>query len=397
MQKGQNQSVTRKINLSIIMERYVKHNMSKIDISRHFKLSKPAATNIVTELLNLKLICPVNGSTKNYTNPGVKPLSYCINPNLGVIVILDLSTIEVKVTICNFAGEILKTEIVPDMEIITLDAINKFCKIIEVLLKSPNLSEQNLLCICVAIPCSTNRANEIEYSLRFDIDPKFDLHKFFEEKFNTEIIIKNDVQVYLNAEKNCGLLTNEIKYAILIYIDAGIGGSFYMNGRLEDGENGTAGALGFFPVFSDGNFLQLDDTSSINAIKRNIKFQLNENEQAKKLYQNSLRFRDIKNAYLYENDKLTVSIVNMSAKNVAKALISLIDILNIYYIVINGRIIQLGENYINIIREIIKTKYPTVQINYSALGETAVKEGAIFLAVNKIINNKIDNRHVLIF
>ncbi|MDR3318840.1 MAG: hypothetical protein LBS99_05315, partial [Clostridiales bacterium] len=171
MQKGQNQSMTRDINLSLIMRSFIKRPMSRVDISRTFRLSKPAASKITAELEALRLICP--GKEEAYPNtPGIKPLNYGLNPKLGVITIIDLSSVTVKIQVYNFRGTILAETCVPDMELIRYDDLVRFTEILQALLDKPELSEYALLSLCVALPCAINKQSDsVEWSPRFDIDP----------------------------------------------------------------------------------------------------------------------------------------------------------------------------------------------------------------------------------
>lgn len=389
---GQNQTMTRDVNLSIIMKSFVKKDMSRVDISRTFKLSKPTASKITAELESLSLIRP--GEEEQCSNiPGVKPLKYGLNTDLGLLAVIDLSTVEIKILIYNFGGECLSEIKISDKELIRYDDIVSLCNLLDGLLCHSPLNKYELLSVCIAIPCAVNKiTGKIYWSARFDIDESFNLYNFLSSRYKAKIIIKNDVQLMLSGEIHKGLLADGDKpYAVLMYIDAGLGGSFYMNGKLEDGAEGTAGDLGFLPFYEKGKTYLLDSVISINAMKKRIRKEIADGAETSLRNLKSIHFRDIENAY-FQNDALTIKIVEETANNAAVALKSILEILNVNFVIISGRITKLGDRYREIIQDSLSPHFPLLSVRYSNLGDNAIKEGAIMISRDEIVKEKISNR-----
>lgn len=99
---GKNQTMARDVNLSLIMNSYLNNSMSKADISRLFKLSKPTSSKITAELEELGLIRPDPDASARQNTPGVKPLKYKLNAEMGLIAVLDLSTVETPNNVMRF-------------------------------------------------------------------------------------------------------------------------------------------------------------------------------------------------------------------------------------------------------------------------------------------------------
>lgn len=391
-EKGQNQTMTRDVNLALIMKTFIKKEMSRVDISRTFKLSKPTASKIAAELEALNLIR--SGEEEQASNiPGVKALKYELNADLGLLAVIDLSTVESKIIVYNFGGVKLSEIKIADKELIRYDDIINLCDILDGILKSSSLSKYELLSVCIAIPCAVNKiTGEIYWSARFDIDENFDLYNFLKERYRTKIIIKNDVQLMLLGETHKGLLSDgQTPYAILTYVDAGLGGSFYMNGRLEDGVEGTAGDLGFLPFYDNGEKIPLDSVISINGIKKQIKRELASGKSSCLKGIKSIHFKDIEDAY-FKKDEFTVHLIENTARKTAEALKSILEILNIEYVIISGRIIRLGKRYKEIISNYLTAYFPKISVHYSRLGNEAINDGAIMISREEIIKEKISNR-----
>ncbi len=392
METGKNQTITRDVNLAMIMKAFMKKDISRVDISRSFKLSKPTASKIVAELEDLNLIC--SGEEESAANvPGVKALKYKLNADLGLMVVIDLSTVESKIIVYNFGGVRLSELSISDKELIRYTDIVNLCDLLDGILKGSSLSKYELLSVCIAIPCAVNKiTGKIYWSARFEIEDSFDLFEYLYNRYHTKIILKNDVQLMLLGETHRGLLSNgKIPYAVLMYIDAGIGGSFYMNGKLEDGEKGTAGDLGFLPFYDNGIKLPLDSVISINAIKKQIKREIASGAETSLKGLKSIHFHDIETAY-FKKDKFTVHIIEETARKTAEALKSVLEILNIEFVIISGRITLLGDRFLSIIREYLTRIFPEASIRYSNLGNEAVNDGAIIISREEIIKEKISNR-----
>jgi len=390
-EKGKNQTVARDDNLAMILHAFLKAPMSRVDISRIFNLSKPIAAEL--EAANL-IRADIDGNEDYLNIPGVKPQKYELNTDYGLIAIIDMSTVEVHIQVCDFSGSVLSETNVADKELILYDDIVYFCDILDGLLKKFTESDKKLLSLCVALPCAYNKkTGKIDWSPRFDIENDFNLFNFLSSRYDTEIILNNDAHFMLFGEMHKGLLSgHNTDYALYIYIDAGIGGSLFLNGRLEKGEEGKAGDVGFLPYLNkNGEYRYFDSVASINAIKKELKRELANNAKSPLASLKKLHFADIRAAY-FDGDPLTVKIVEQTAVETAEALTSLLEILNINFVIISGRITQLGENYRSIIEKTLKPRFPSIRVKYSNLGNTAIHEGAIFAAYNKLITKVISNR-----
>ncbi len=394
-ERGKNQTLTRDVNLTLIMNSYMNRPMSKVDISRLFKLSKPTSSKITAELEDLGLICPDPDEEVRSNTPGVKALKYKLNVDLGLIAVLDMSSVETHIQICDFGGALLSETKISDKELIRFEDIVNFCDIVDGLLGSFPAAKRKLLAVCVAIPCAVNkRTGKIDWSPRFEIDENFDLSAFLSARYtDSKILIENDVQLMMSGEIYKGILSDgSISYALLMYVDSGLGGSFFIDGKLENGEEGKAGDLGFLPYLnSSGEYIYLDSVISLNALKKTLKQKLAEGKKSLLPVGRSLHFSHIKEAY-FKGDPLVVEAVEKIAKETANALKSLLEILNINFIVISGRITQLGERYRAIIETSLQERFPSVRVRYSRIQSSAIREGAMSISSRKIIADIISNR-----
>lgn len=390
---GKNQTLTRDVNLSLIMRAFMRQSMSKADISRIFRLSKPTSSKIIAELERLDFICLDPDFELAQSTPGAKPLKYRLNKHFGNIAMIDMSTVETRIQLCDFGGSVLRETVVPNMELIRFPDIERFCDLLDGMLRDE--AQTGPTAICVAIPSAVNkRTGKIDWSSRFEIANDFDFFAYLKKKYpQSEILLENDVQLMLSGEIYSGLLAGERKsYALLVYVDAGLGGSFYFDGKLENGEEGKAGDLGFLPYLDrNGEYVYLDSVISINAIKKNLHRELEKGAISSLSGEGELTFSAIKRAY-FGGDPLAVKIVESTALETAKALESLLEILNINFVILTGRITQFGERYRTLIEDSLKKRFSSVCVSYSVIQNSAIHEGAMFVVSNTIISRVISNR-----
>ena len=390
---GHNQTVVRDINLELFFNEFVKGNFSRADIAKKYKISKTASSKIVAELLNLNLITETENCYKRVA-PGAIPVLYKLNSDLGLIAVVDMSTPEVVIDVCDFGGNMLAQTKIPNMEKIKRGDIDGFCKQLKQMLDRDNLKGKVLRRICVALPCAIDSVNDkIIWSPRFDLAQDITPEALVCPSLNAKSILVNDVSLLLRGEIRAGLITEDIKYAFLGYIDSGIGGAFYIGGRHESGWHGFAGDIGCYPAVSlGGKFKNLDEVSSINGIKNEIKAQIKRGAKSVLAEDiDNLRFVNIEAAYS-AGDPLTKEVVEHSARELGNAIKGIARINNIPFVVISGRITKLGQGYLDIVRERVEDGmlFP-VQVDYSRLSD-GVNKGAMAAALSEIFDEAVRGR-----
>ena len=395
MQAGQNQTIVRDNNLELYFNEFVKGSFSRADIAKKYNISKTASSQIVAELLSLNLIKEIEDTHSKRVTPGARPVLYRFNSGLGLIAIIDMSSPEVAIDICDAGGKVLAQSKIPNMEKIKRRDIEEFCARIKEMLSLEALNGKKLLRVCVALPCAVdNISQKVYWSPRFDINQvTMDLEALLEKKLGVKAILVNDVSLLLRGEIRAGLITEKTDYALYIYVDSGIGGALYVNGKHERGRHGLAGEMGYFPIVKpSGHIAFLDEVASINGMKSEIKFQMLLGAQSVlSEHSEHLKFVNIEAAYKV-GDPLTKRVVEKSAEAFAGALKSIVKITDIPFVVISGRITRLGDTYLEIIKKTLKTDmlFP-VRVEYSSLND-GINKGAIATALEQIVEEKIKNR-----
>ena len=384
---GHNQTDVRDGNLKLFFNELIRGDSSRVDIAKKYNISKTASSKIVAELLNLNLI-KETAFQKKRVAPGIRPTFYTINNDLGVIAILDMSSVETVISVCSLSGKVLAEIRVPNMEKIKHGDILHFADCLQDLLSRTEFAGKRLLRICIALPCAINKiTNKVFWSPRFSLTEDLDLQALFSQRFGAKVIIANDVQLLLCGEVHSDAIGENVKYALMAYIDSGIGGAFYMDGRLEDGYFGFGGDIGYYAATSEGGAKStLDDEASINGIKNAIKAKIVQGAASSLSGKvGGLRFKDVLAAYR-EGDALTMQCVHRSAQEAAEAIKGIVRILNIPLVVISGRITKFGGRYLEIIEQALSSDmFFDADVKYASLSD-GINKGALVTALDRILD-----------
>lgn len=205
--KASNKSFQRKYNLALVARSIWKsEGKSRVDISKDIELDKTSVSNIVSVLLDNKLIKVANVG-ESLPRGGRKPIYLRLNRDFGHVVGLDIQPDKCKLAVLSLNGEVLfKDEINLDKdfsleEMIDL-AMNK--------VKSDFSSLKKVIGCTIGIPGNVDSATGVVHkSEPFKIFNQ-DIGKIMYEKFDLPFFVENDAncgawgEIFFNNKKNDG-------------------------------------------------------------------------------------------------------------------------------------------------------------------------------------------------
>ncbi len=392
--KGQNQTVVRDNNMKLILFSLLEKSMSCSDLAGKLLLSKPAVTKITSEMLDLDLI--VSGGQQDSRSAcalGRKKSYLSINENVGVVAAIDFSTVNIRVGLYSLSGREIVVRELLDAEFITEGVLSEVAELLRSLLQESCAGGRELLCLCIGASGKIDkRTGNIVESIKFRDCRGINIKEFFETRFDVEVLVKNDMDLSLLAEKKYGALRGaDMDDAVLLYIDSGIGGAVLSDGNILAGRHGFAGEFGLaVTVDDDGSEQPYDCIVSINALKDKIrKYQA---ESGDLIFEGRFRFRDVA-AKFREGHPAVCRIVLRSADIVARLISSLIDILDTGRILLAGRVRDFGEEYLQRIENNGSLRARSAEVSYSQT-EDPVLRGAVFYAIEAAFDLLITRRRV---
>lgn len=378
-QLGKDQTYSRLLNNRLVISKLQQKNYSATDLANELHLSNATMSSIVKELLSKGLIKINNSSSKKEI--GRKQVFYTINENYGLILAINISNYQAKISISNVKEEILFTEI---LDVKQYDAKTIYIILLKAsqILMNEKFKIFPLKNIVISLPGRVNRSSgELLLSKQFDPElfkeQNFIQHVFSLQFPNVPIFISNDVNVSAWAELKKGALI-DVKNAIYISIDIGIGGALIFNSALFEGDKGYAGEFGLIKVFYDNKYDYLDEVASLRVLI----------DKAEKISGENLNRSRTRLIELYKENSQVKEEVLKSATAVGEALSQLVESLDVSTIVIGGRATELGDDYLKAIQDATNSHLiyaPTIQ--FSTLGRDSKIIGATAVGVDYVLNH----------
>ena len=370
---GKTQSYARKINNKLVINRLRTSPASATMLVEELNLSNSAISSILKQLENKGIIIQSH-SMANYSK-GRKQVYYTLNKDYGIFVILCLSNNRCKIIVSNIKEEVLHNE---EHEIDKYDVSIIYELILKVKKILHEVYPNNPLAgIYISLPGKVNsKTGELQLSKHFDkaiFEENNKITRLFSMHFDAPISIHNDTNLAIIGEKCAGSLQESLD-ALLIYVDNGIGASMILDGNFYNGAFGYAGELGLMEATFKGETSVLDEFVSLRSIKK----------YAYSLYNQKLVTKDL--IEKYNEDLILHDYVIETAHVLGKKIKDVLEVLNVSKIVIQGRIIGFGEEYLNALKEEINKSQNQCEICFSKLNGDSIFLGAMSLAVDNLID-----------
>lgn len=373
--KGKTQSYSREVNNRLVMEKLKIRPYSQTELAEELLLSNATMSSIAKELLNLGVIKIESSASKK--GHGRKQVFYSIDEKYGLILAINISSYQATIALSNVKEEVLTMKKL-DIQKYDSSSIYEIILACTQMLMQPDYKELELKTVVISLPGRVNSiTGELALSKQFDPElfkEKNFITNVFKKQFpNAEIFTYNDINLSAIAELKFGELINA-KNAIFISVDYGIGGSLIINGNLFDGDVGYCGEFGLIKVSQDDKTDFLDEFISFRSLI----------EQAKQITKEKdcSRTRLIE---LYQNNEQIKSLVNNSAKTLGQALKNIIEILDISTVVISGRAIEFGEEYLSTVQNELSTLIYNPKVSFSSLGRDGRIKGATRIGMDHIL------------
>src|SRR5680860_577570 len=394
--KKATQESIQEYNLGLIL-RLIKENknFSRAMLSIKTGLSKSTISGLVEILINKKLI--TEGDKIN-SRRGKKPTILQFNGTYCHIMAINIGINFFTVAITDLYGEILyrvKKRNFPKKN--KNEILNNLFSTIEEALRDSRISIKKIYLFSIGTHGIVNP--ETKKILFAPYLPKLkgvNLIDIIKEKYKKEVIIENSVNLGAIGEhwKNYSGIDN----LVYILIHYGTAAGIIIDNKLAIGTNGTMGEIAYLPVLKKYNSKkikenklelglfesQVDIVGITNTVKRELK-----NKKNTSLIENNenidkIDFDYVCKQYNSQGDNPVKKIIdNDIIKILAMGIASVIAVIDTNIIIINGRIIELGERFFNKFKKEIYDITPfTPDIVISGLKKDASIMGEVKFGLN---------------
>lgn len=377
---GKKQSFARELNNKIVIEEIERHPNSGCELAAKLKLSNATISSILSSLLRIGLIKIY--STDSVNGLGRKRVVYSLNDKYCLVLVVSITSFSISLRICNFTGQIL-CEKDRNIEKYDLKTIYETIIHIKDMLSREDIRDIPLKDIIISLPGLINKnSGDLQVSPQFDktlFDNEHTISKLFKESFDCDVYLENDTKLMMLGELSKGTFPQNSK-GMLIYCDLGIGGALEFDNKIFLGSRGYAGEIGLLRVKYKDEIKPLDEFISLRAFKDTI------NEK----YHLNLTIDEI--ITLYKNgDERIINEVKIAAEILSFAIIDIVNIIDLDYFVLSGRITEFGDLFINEVRTLVNAKHKDVVIEYSYNDLKAIIDGAKKIGIEYVLKTSLEN------
>lgn len=385
-------SIVRKKNQHAILNHIINNNgSSRADISKALKLSKPATSDNISDLIDRGIVYEKGISE---TPVGKKGTMLHFNACNFYILVIDATSCiyykKINISIFDLSYNEIFTSMINIGNIFNIDLF--ITELDECLKNIPDIFNK-LELIVISVPSIVK--DNIQKNIYKKIELPENLKDIFENHFNINCYVYNDINLMAIGEQQFGCAINKENIAY-IWIDIAVGGSIILENKLYEGIIGAAGEIGFIPIpiLKNNNieYINLCDMLSINSINLILEKEYMQSEYLSKIKKanNNLGFNDLVNGKKY-NDFYCVNLCNKLYLYILNLCKNLIAILDLEAIIISGHFNLLGNDLkLYLENELNEIKHFNTEILISNL-ENASIYGAKYLGVQKVIKKLILN------
>ena len=369
-------------------------DFSIADLSKELNTSIPTITKLLSELIEDGFIEDLG---KQGTSGGRKPNIYGLCASAGYLVGIDIGSQHISVAVTDFKGTLIDyREDMPFVLESSEESFRKMCGMILSHIGSLGIDKDRILAYGINL---TGRVNcETGFSFSYFIGEERPLTATLEDLLDNTVFIDNDSRAMAYGEYICGVGNGE-KNMLFINLSWGLGMGMILDGKLSYGKSGFSGEIGHFP-FKDNDIMCrcgkigcLETVASGSAIHRFFTDRLKEGRASvlrpKFEKGEDISLDEIIDA-LADEDVLAIESMEVTGRELGRAIAGLINIFNPELVVIGGKL-TVAKDYlmlpimgaINKYSLIIVSKDTTVK--FSKLGSKGGALGACMLSRSKLL------------
>ncbi len=376
----------RRLNRLRVLDALLRRSdVSRADIMRETGLSRSTVSSLVATLVAEGLV--VEHADRKAQSPsrsgGRPPTLLTLNPSAGAVVGIDFGHAQVRVAVADLTyttvGE-ASQEL--DVDHDAAESLASAARLAAELLAGAGLRYDQVTGVGVALSAPVRAGSGVLASDPIfpgwvDIDVAAELHS----RLRLPVYVGNDANLGALAEATLGA-GRGIPNLIYVMLSTGVGAGLVLDGRVYEGDTGTAGELGHVVVAQDGLVCRcgnrgcLETVAGANAIVQ----ALHQSHGSELTIGDVLSLADA-------GDAGARRVLADAGRAVGRALASVCSVLDPRLIVVGGEVAQAGDLLIDGIRESIsRAMTPSaghaVRVVVGDLGDRAEVLGAIALAIS---------------
>jgi predicted NBD/HSP70 family sugar kinase len=390
------------INRSVVFY-YLRRNPNayRAQISKALNISAPAVSRVISRLIAEGYVIETERSV---TASGKKATRLLVNPDIGIVIGIDLIKERIRIALSDFMGNIIQSFDGSRIDE-KVDVVKEVCRDIDRILAVEKPAGRmksrlrRLKAISIGIPAVFySNSGEMGLALYKNLE-NVDLKLPLSKRYKVPVFVENVTRLSALAEKHYGI-AKEYRDIVFVEISNGIGAGIILDGHIFRGSIGSAGEIGFSRVgaeslgFKVENKGFLEKVASVQGMREAALQAIRQGRKTKIRDMVNRKREDVSAAAICnaanEGDPLARQIIQSIVNYLSLVFINMILVLNPELLVIGGEITILPgieklilEPIRRIVEQFVPFKAP--QIALSSLGDDAGVIGASHLAIDSLL------------
>lgn len=251
MLKAGNQTLLKKNNQRAIVDYILEHGpISRADLSKKLKISKPTVSANMTELINMHLLLEIGYSE---TDIGKKPMLVDFNKTFRYVLALDFISYyaqnRISVAVCDlFCNPIFIDTITLSPKFSAHMVKHDVPSALMKLFSKYNVPVEKIAKVVLTAPTVWYDDNHVSFECHNG--EKVNLAEVFKPYFKSKIAVKNDMNLAALGEKYFGV-GKDVDNLLFIWVGHAVGGGVIIDGKLYEGKDLSGGEFAYSIVYNE--------------------------------------------------------------------------------------------------------------------------------------------------
>lgn len=368
MKKATKQQSKQHNSRLVLRTLYQEEEMSRADISRATKLTRPTVSSIVSDLIEDDLVLETG---LGVSAGGKRPLLLQIAYDAHQLISIDLGSHEFRGALSNLNGDItIRRTIIAESKK-AKDALQLVFDLIDDLFEQATAP---ILGIGIGAPGVVNqKSGIIRQAINLDWHD-LPIRNVLIARYNCPVYVANDSHMAALAEYTFGEQYDS-RNLIVIKASRGVGAGILLNGRPFYGDGYGAGEIGHVVVVEDGELCRCGNTGCLETVSSSTAI-LNKARQSTP----DADWAWVMGA-LQDGDAGITQIIADAGKYLGITIATLIGNFSIHHIVVAGRVATIGQPLVvameqEISRRILPSLAADIKVTLSTAGTDIVLLGS---------------------
>lgn len=356
--KGDSQLI-KELNAALILDIVRKAGeISRIEIAKKSKLSPPAVSVIIAELLEKDLLLEVG---KAPSTGGRRPRLLTFNPEAGYLIGVDVGSTKMLGGVVDLGGNITTT-----LECPTIDCeapLERLINLVQELMTNSELGPEKIIGVGLGIPGVVHPRNKVAtFSPGVGWDD-INIAQEVSQAIALPVWIGNEANAKVQGEFWKGELQG-VSQGLCLTIGHGIGVGLLLNREIYLGKQGAAGEIGYWllndsrPIRRPEGYGELESFAAGAGIVARAQAYLDDHPEEESILRTvHLTAKAVFDA-AREMDIIAQRIINETTKTLGIAIANLSSLLDIETVVLSGGITHAGEILRKPIENVVNTLTP---------------------------------------